>query len=496
MVTNYRGSYLAPGRYANETRAIHNELRPIKLRVREKGTVEPGNIPNLTRASELFTQLIWKNTLHPRVPQNERAPLQYLRENKNHMEILKKLAQFKQNYPNGKVLTASNIPRLQETLKLFPKIRYFKATNNVNRNEMRVKQMIKNAKKKEIIRKIKAMPEVKAVRLKKEANRFNDIARRASNSALEISDADWGFYILYAKKHGMNNIASSLARNIFKIPEKERKVLVIFTKLPRPGIASDKILQIAKKHMNVMIRLYPTVEYLNTFRRNFNKIMAVPQPVRLKIEYLTSRGISIDKISNRDLRNIKKYKNYPSLRPATINHVDREIRRRIRMAVVNNARRRTHTWSTQQIQRNISNLQGLVARNPTGSTAVQAALEGQAATRPFNRSRTMINVGNYRLPVQNVPLNLSQPNFNQVFSMKRLNTNNVQETIRILKAFYNTLPNTRNKPNAPPTKPVRPTTLTIEKKRNYNKAHKNYESNMRTWISEMRKIWKRSNPTV
>ena len=81
------------------------------------------------------------------------------------------------------------------------------------------------------------------------------------------------------------------------------------------------------------------------------------------------------------------------------------------------------------------------------------------------------------------------PHFNAALSSKRINNNNVQEVIRLLKAYSKTK-SMNNAPNAP----TKPTTMSLNNLKKYRKELANYNSAIRNWIRITTRSWKRNNP--
>jgi hypothetical protein len=88
-------------------------------------------------------------------------------------------------------------------------------------------------------------------------------------------------------------------------------------------------------------------------------------------------------------------------------------------------------------------------------------------------------------------LNITMPHFNAALSSKRINNENVQEVIGILKAYRQTK---RPRENNAPERPTKPTTTSLNNLKRYKKEIANYNSVVRNWMKMMAKEWKRNNP--
>jgi hypothetical protein len=276
----------------------------------------------------------------------------------------------------------------------------------------------------------------------------------------------------YAKVAQEKKIAQRLGHlTLMQIPSQERTKLRFIrgSRIPMNRMPMNN-LRLLHKHRNIFrnsanihrafINRTTGVGSENSFRIKFNKI-----PLAEQMMFMSLVKLPVNKLTLDQLALLNKHR---ELLPNG-NLVHRRYR-----ALMTPALKRSQINESRKTNAAVRNKMTTVNKREIRSTSKSAHAQ---------------SIGWVILPKNATKLNLTMPHFNAALSSKRINNNNVQEVIRLLKSYSKTK-NMNNAPNAP----TKPTTTSLNNLKKYRKELANYNSAIRNWIRITTRSWKRNNP--
>jgi hypothetical protein len=327
----------------------------------------------------------------------------------------------------------------------------------------------------------------------REAVKRNRITKIGSKSMMNLSNRNILFYILHAKEVNSGLAAgANKARVFYKIPERERKILHrLFSSPIKYHLLSNESLRLIKKHSKSIKVLVPNAKLPSN--NIINKYLEIPVKDRIRIEYILKTNTPVNKLKLPNLTLLYTHKNLiPNNKK---NAVVSEMQKRVTPVAkifAEHGRKHFENLRAREQQQAISNVNRMTSTR-AGRVQGAMAIEGQQATTRRGTERIYVE------PLRNFPPGKSRltnkatmNNVKLYLSRKNLNNENVQSLIRNLKSYrIQKHPRENNAPNAP-NKPERYTT--VQQRKNYEKAVKNYNEKMRGWVISMAAHWKRNNP--
>jgi hypothetical protein len=279
------------------------------------------------------------------------------------------------------------------------------------------------------------------------------------------SEKNLEFYATHAAEHGFS-VRNGFIGKLLSIPRQERTSLRFIrgSRFPLNRMPINN-LRLLHKHKNLFLNSANIHRaYINKTTGSSSKasqlamFSQIPLNERFRLSSIVGTGVPATQLPLENLRLLHKYR---ELFPNS-NYIHRVF-----------TQRTAPVLQAVQIKR---------AREPT------------PAMTSVNRKQAKLHANKIAVvvaPKNATRLNLSMPNFNMALSRKRINNENVQEVLRILKAYRQTK---RPRNNNAPNRPTKPTTMSLNNMKRHRKELANYNSLVRNWMRSMARAWKRNNP--
>jgi hypothetical protein len=283
------------------------------------------------------------------------------------------------------------------------------------------------------------------------------------------SEKNLTFYQTHAAEHGFPVTKGNLGK-ILQIPRQERITLrfVRGSRIPLQTMPMNN-LRLLHKHRNFFVNksnIHQAFINRTTGSSSINKraeiFAQIPVENRFRLSTLAGLLVPMNQMPIENLRFLNKHR---ALLPNG-NHIHNVYTRRMAPALA-------------KAQRNeAQKVMSAVRNKATSVNRREIKTESKSA-----HAKNITVVVKHKNATK---LNLTMPHFNAALSSKRINNENVQEVIRILKAY--------NKTKSAPNAPTKPTTTSLNNLRRYRKELANYDSTVRNWIRSTTRAWKRNNP--